>query len=275
VGDLADDREGSAEQLVGVLDGAAQHEPADVAGGHDLAVDLEQVDDARLEARVGAQQLLVAGRLVAEAEVLPHADVLGLQRPTRTSSMKLCALRRRTPRRRDDDELLDAELARQLGPCARAWSAGAARRPGDDGRGVRLEGDDGVGAADDLAVAEVDAVEGADGDPARRGSHLGSGSPSSAEPYDGLQQAVLAGLGDGHRAVGVGQQDVLAPSASPAIACPWPARHAASASTSTRGRKASACSSGSDALRDRRPRRRTARCACAAAPRSSRRPARR
>ena len=74
-------RERRAEQLVGVLDGAAEHEPADVARGHDLAVDLEQVDHARLEAPVGAQQLVVAGRLVAEAEVLPHADVLGAQRP--------------------------------------------------------------------------------------------------------------------------------------------------------------------------------------------------
>ena len=32
---------------------------------------------------------------------------------------------------------------------------------------VRLEGQDGVGARDDLAVAEVDAVEGADRDAAR------------------------------------------------------------------------------------------------------------
>ena len=81
VGDLAGEGEGGAEQLVGVLHRAAEHEAADVAGGHDLAVHLEQVDHTRLESAVGAQQLVVAGGLVAEAEVLPHTHVLGPQRP--------------------------------------------------------------------------------------------------------------------------------------------------------------------------------------------------
>src|SRR4051794_8183649 len=71
VDDLADDRERRAEQRVGVLDRAAEHEAADVARGHDLAVDLEQRHDPRLEALVGRQELRVAVRAVAEAEVLP------------------------------------------------------------------------------------------------------------------------------------------------------------------------------------------------------------
>ena len=138
VGDLAGDGEGGAEQLVGVLDRAAEHEPADVAGGHDLAVDLEQVDHARLEARVGAQQLLVAGRLVAEAEVLPHADVLGLQRPDEdVVDEALRAARGELLVERDDDELLHAELADELGlALERGQQARRAARRDDRRRGA-------------------------------------------------------------------------------------------------------------------------------------------
>ena len=88
--------------------------------------------------------------------------------PTSTSSMKLCALR---PANSASNGMTtsscDAELADELGLALerRQQARRAARR--DDRRGVRLEGDDGVGAADDLAVAEVDAVEGADGDAPR------------------------------------------------------------------------------------------------------------
>ena len=70
VRDLAGERERIAEQAPRVLDRAAEHEPADVARRDDLAVDLHQLDDPRLEARIGAQQVGVALRLVAEAEVL-------------------------------------------------------------------------------------------------------------------------------------------------------------------------------------------------------------
>src|SRR3954451_14676164 len=75
VDDLAADRERRPEQLVGVLGGAAEHEPADVARGHDLAVELEQRHDARLEALVGGETRGAALGAVAEAEVLAHADV--------------------------------------------------------------------------------------------------------------------------------------------------------------------------------------------------------
>src|SRR3954470_9564722 len=60
VDDLARDRERRAEQLVGVLDGAAEDEPADVARGDDLAVDLEQRHDAGLEPPVGGEAVGVA-----------------------------------------------------------------------------------------------------------------------------------------------------------------------------------------------------------------------
>ena len=67
----------------------------------------------------------------------------------------------------------DPELADELGLALERGQQARRAARGDDRRGVRLEGDDGVGAADDLAVAEVDAVEGADGDPARTGLDLG------------------------------------------------------------------------------------------------------
>ena len=73
-------RERRAEQLAGVLHGAAADQAADVAGGDDLAVDLQQRRDAGLEARVGAQQSASPCGLVAEAEVLADRDVRRLQR---------------------------------------------------------------------------------------------------------------------------------------------------------------------------------------------------
>src|SRR5947208_993871 len=77
--DRLGDLERRAEQLVGVLDRAAEDEAADVAGRDDLAVDLEQLDHADLEAPVGAQQVGVALRAVAEAEVLADGDVRRVQ----------------------------------------------------------------------------------------------------------------------------------------------------------------------------------------------------
>ena len=65
---------GVAEQRARVLERAARDEAADVARADDLPVDLEQRHDARLEAPDGPQQLRVALRAVAEAEVLADAD---------------------------------------------------------------------------------------------------------------------------------------------------------------------------------------------------------
>src|SRR5919109_355444 len=60
VDDLARDRERRAEQLVGVLDGAAQDEAADVARRHNLGVDLQKRRDPGLEPPVGGEPRRVA-----------------------------------------------------------------------------------------------------------------------------------------------------------------------------------------------------------------------
>ncbi len=79
----------------------------------------------------------------------------------------------------------------------------------DDRARVRLEGEHGVGAADDLAVAEVDTVELADREIAR--PPFGVGEPGdvsaslAAEAYDGLEQAVRTGLGERDQAGVVAQ----------------------------------------------------------------------
>src|SRR6185437_7064565 len=70
VGDLAAELKGGSEQAVGLGLLARQHEPADVAGGDDLAVDFQQRMHGRGEALVGLQQASIAQRLVTEAEVL-------------------------------------------------------------------------------------------------------------------------------------------------------------------------------------------------------------
>jgi hypothetical protein len=101
-----------------------------------------------------------------------------------------------------------AAVPEQLGLALerRQQSRGAGRV--QDGQRVGLEGDDGVGARDDLAVAQVDTVEGADRDAPRTGRGLRDGGRpwrSPPEAYDGLQGAVLPD-GDGDRPVGVEEQ---------------------------------------------------------------------
>src|SRR3954447_10091376 len=256
VGDLAGDREGSAQQLVGVLDRAAEHQPADVAGRHHLAVDLEQVHDACLEAAIAAQQLLAAGRLVAEAEVLPHADVLGVQRADEdVVDEALRAAPGELAVEGDDDQLLHPELLNELDLALERGQQARRASRGHHRRGMRLEGDHGVGVADDLAVAEMDPVEGAHRDAARARLDVGEmGDLHPRNPTTGFSRPSSRGsaMATGPSASATRTCSTSA-SASPAggwvggtgIVCPWPARHAASASTSTRGRKASACSSGS------------------------------
>src|SRR4051795_10039384 len=64
--DLARDRERRAEQLVGVLHCAAEHEPADVARRDDLAVHFEQRHDARLETAAGPEPRGVPPRALGQ-----------------------------------------------------------------------------------------------------------------------------------------------------------------------------------------------------------------
>ena len=82
----------------------------------DLPVDLEQRHDARLEARPALEQLRVALRAVAEAEVLADAD----ERRAEPLDEHLVdeRLRRLRGERRvelDHDELVDAERRDELG----------------------------------------------------------------------------------------------------------------------------------------------------------------
>ncbi len=116
------------------------------------------------EAPVGQQQRGVARRPVAEAEVLPHADV---RRPQRADQHlvdeRLGALVGPAAVERHHDELLDAERLDQLRLAIQGGQQPRRVVGQDDGTRVRIEGQHGVVAGDHLAVPEVDAVEGADG----------------------------------------------------------------------------------------------------------------
>ena len=108
--DLAAELERRAEEPGGGLDLAGQHESADVARGDDLAVDLDQRHDPRLEPPVRGQHLGIAGRAVSEPEVLPHRHARRVQ-PLDQDVVD--ELRRRLVGEpvveRDHDQLVDAE----------------------------------------------------------------------------------------------------------------------------------------------------------------------
>ena len=112
-----------------------------MARGDDLAVDLQQRLDARLEARVGAQHVGVALRLVAEAEVLAHRDVRGPERlDEHVVEELLRAALGELAVERDDDQLLDAEPGDELG-LALERRQQPRRRPGattDGGCGSKV-----------------------------------------------------------------------------------------------------------------------------------------
>ena len=178
-------------------------------GADDLAVDLEQRRHARLEALVGREHRGVALRLVAEAEVLPHAHVRGAELADQHVVDELLRRARGEPLvERDHHELLHADALDQLGLAVEGRQQ---RRRGvrrDDGRRVRVEGQHGVGAADHLAVAQVHAVERADGDAPRARLRVGEpGDLHPAEPYGRLDAAALARLGDADRALLVFEDD--------------------------------------------------------------------
>ena len=68
----------------------------------------------------------------------------------------------------DHDQLLDPEAVDHVALDREGHDQLRQRRRVQDLERVRLEGEDGVGALDHRLVAEVDAVEGADRDVARR-----------------------------------------------------------------------------------------------------------
>src|SRR5215218_1918273 len=247
--DLAGDRERRAEQPVGVLDRPAEDQAADVAGGHDLAVDLEQRDDAHLEAPVCAQQRRVALRPVAEAEVLPHAHV---RRPQRAGQHlveeALRAAHGELGVERHHDELLDAEAGHELGLALERRQQQRRARRGDDRHRMGVERQHGVRAADDLAVAEVHAVEGPDGHAPRAWLDVGQArDPHARNPTMGFSCAPGRGsaIAMGPSASTSSTSPGAPSGGSPTTAWPWAARRAASPSSAIRGRNPSAVPSGS------------------------------
>src|SRR3954468_19573258 len=81
VDDASPQLERRAQEAGGLLELAGHHQPADVRRGDDLAVDLDERHDPRLEAGLAAQEFGVAGRLVAEAEVLADGDAVRAAAP--------------------------------------------------------------------------------------------------------------------------------------------------------------------------------------------------
>src|SRR6202161_419965 len=163
VDDLAAELEGRAEQLIGLAQLAGEDESADVTGGDDLTVDLEQRMHARREALVGLQQPRVALRLVPEAEVLADRDLLGAERADEhlldeLVGRALCEGRVEW----DHDELLHAERGDQLGLARRRRQQFRRVLRRDDRDRMRIEAQHGVRAGDHLTVPEVHAVERAD-----------------------------------------------------------------------------------------------------------------
>ena len=138
--------------------------------GDDLAVDLDQRHDARLEAPVGAQQrrrrpcALWPKRKFSPTEtcVAPSA----LDQHVVDELLRRCARERAVER--DHDQLLDARAPAISSALRSSVVSSLGAASGRDHRErVRLEGQHGVRARDHLAVAEVDAVELAHGDAAR------------------------------------------------------------------------------------------------------------
>jgi hypothetical protein len=189
VGDRAAQLERRAEAGRGALHLPGGDQLADVAGRDHLAVALDELDDARLERVLGAQQRDVALRLVAEAEVLPDAHgVRSKLADEHVVDEALGGLARERAVERDDDELAHAEPRDEVD--LRGERRDQLRRVcgRDDRARVRLEREHGVGAAHHLAVPDVHAVELADRDMAR--SELGIGEPGDVhqprKPTTGL-----------------------------------------------------------------------------------------
>ena len=112
-----------AEQAVGLGDVARQQQPADVARGDDLAVDLQQRVHDGLEAPVGARAAPDRpgpdGRSGSSRRPTTRSAPSA---PTSTSSMKLAAPRAgELGVEGDHDQLLHAQRGDQLGLALEAW----------------------------------------------------------------------------------------------------------------------------------------------------------
>ena len=145
-----------------------------MAGGDDLAVDLNQVDHAGVKAPVGGQQRRVARRPMPEAEVLPHRHVRGRQ-PGHEHLVdeRLGGLVGEPFVERNHHELLHAELGDQLGLGLEAGQQLGRGLGPDHAQRMGLEGEHGIAAADDLAVPDMHTIEFAHGNAPGAGLNLG------------------------------------------------------------------------------------------------------
>ena len=117
---------------------------------------------------VRAQELGVALGALAEAEVLADRHVAGAELADQhLLDEVLVVLLAERAVERDHDQLLDPEPGDQVALEVERLQQLGQRVRGDHRQRVRVEGEHRVHAADHLAVAEVDAVERADGDLAR------------------------------------------------------------------------------------------------------------
>ena len=163
--DLAAQVVREAEEAIGLLDVAGDDQTANVRRGDDLPVGLHELGNAHVKTAALAQQRDVTLGPMAEAEVLPDRHLRRAELPDEhIVDERVRRLGRELGIERDHHELLDAEpgddvlLDRQRCDQLRR----GIRR--DHGTRVRLEGEDRVGVADNRTVAEMHAVELADGD---------------------------------------------------------------------------------------------------------------
>src|SRR4051794_35448251 len=110
MGDLALDDERTAEHARRLLHVTGRDERSDLRRRHGLTVDLDQRRDACLELGARAQHVDVAGRLLAEVEVLAHRHLYRLKLPDQYFLDELLGrLRAEVLVERDHNELLDAK----------------------------------------------------------------------------------------------------------------------------------------------------------------------
>ena len=148
--DLAGDLERRAEQRARVLHLAAGTRPRMWLEETISPSTSTSVADAGLEALVGPQQVGVALRLVAEAEVLAHRRPAwrrsALDEDVVDELLRRCA-RAKSRVERDDDHLLDAQPADQLGLALEVGQQLGRRLAARPPQRVGIEGQHGVGAA--------------------------------------------------------------------------------------------------------------------------------
>ncbi len=175
---------------------------------------------------------------MAEAEVLADRD-LGRAEALHQLVVdeRLRRLRREGAVERDHDQLVDAERRDQVGLLVERRQQLGRRLRRDDRARVRFEGHDAVGAADDLAMAGVHAVELAHREAA--GTRRRVGKPNSLhqprKPTTGLRVAPPRGSAMAIRPSSSRSRIRLF--ACPGTATPWAALAAASPSRSTHGQE--------------------------------------